>query len=64
MTHTLTRSQWVLLHAIDLDVEGLDVTTMAADLAVLRDEGLAVLHGHVWRPTDQGRLMIALRREI
>lgn len=45
MTHTLTRAQWNLLHAIDL--EGLDVTTMA-----------------VWRPTEQGRLLVALRREI
>lgn len=62
MSHTLTRAQWNLLHAIDL--EGLDVTTMAADLVVLRDEGLAVLDGNVWRPTEQGRLLVALRREI
>lgn len=58
----LTRPQWALLHA--LDVAGLDLTTLPTDLAALNRMGLIELSRDAWSPTEQGHLLIALRRQV
>ncbi|BCP53758.1 hypothetical protein K32_23750 [Kaistia sp. 32K] len=63
MTHQLTRPQWALLHALEID--GLDFASLPSDLVALEVDGLIELVGSQrWSPTEAGRLLIALRREI
>ena len=59
---TLTATQWVLMNAIELG--NLDLDRMAENLEFLRYHGLIEHAGNFWRPTEQGKLLIALRRQI
>lgn len=58
----LTKSQWVLMNAIELG--NLDVANIQSDLDQLHRKGLVEKIGDVWRPTSDGRFLIALRRRI
>lgn len=58
----LIRSQWTLLHAIG--VGGAGSAPSLADLTVLSGLGLIEEFRNVWRPTERGRLMIAMRQQI
>jgi hypothetical protein len=58
---TLTGAQWALMHAIELGK--LDLETLDNDLRTLRQLGLVEFQ-NAWHPTEEGRLLIALRRQI
>ncbi|MET4634710.1 hypothetical protein [Kaistia defluvii] len=58
----LTVPQWILMNAIELGV--LDLENLESDLDFLRVRGLIERVAGIWRPTEQGKLLIALRRQI
>lgn len=58
----LTISQWVLMNAIELG--NLDLDHLAEDLRFLQEQDLVEHVGAFWQPTEQGKLLIALRRQI
>jgi hypothetical protein len=58
----LTVPQWVLMNAIELGV--LDLENVESDLDLLSGRGLIERVAGIWRPTEQGKLLIALRRQI
>jgi hypothetical protein len=61
-TPTLTASQWAVMHAVELGT--LDVATLAEDLEALAKYGLLEYVDGIWRPTQEGRMLVALRRQI
>jgi hypothetical protein len=61
-TPTLTTSQWAVMHAVELGT--LDVDTLKEDLEALERSGLLEYVDGIWRPTEEGRMLVALRRQI
>jgi len=61
-TPKLTRQQWAVMHAIELGE--LDVEEINDDLATLERLGFAECVAGTWRPTEEGRTLVALRRQI
>jgi coproporphyrinogen III oxidase-like Fe-S oxidoreductase len=59
---TLTVSQWALMHAVEFGT--LDVATLKEDLEMLEAYGLLEYSDGTWRPTQQGRMLVALERQI
>jgi hypothetical protein len=61
-TPRLTRQQWAAMHAIELGE--LDVDELKEDLTALKGYGLAEYVDGTWRPTEEGRALVAMRRQI
>jgi len=61
-TRTLTAAQWGLMHALELGQ--LDLATLYENLEVLEKFGLIEFSRKAWRPTEEGGLLVALRRQI
>lgn len=61
-TRTLTASQWAVMHALELG--NLDLETIQKDVRILEGFGLLEFVDGIWRPTLEGRTLVALRRQI
>jgi hypothetical protein len=61
-TRTLTASQWAVMHAVELGT--LDLATLQEDLEALQAAGLLEYVDGIWRPTEEGQMLVALRRQI
>ncbi len=61
-TPILTPSQWAVMHAVELG--NLDLESLKDDLKTLKDYGLVEFVTGAWRPTEEGRTLVALRRQI
>lgn len=59
---SLSKDEWLALHAIG--ATKLDPVPAAPVVARLIDLGLIEVHGTGWRPTPEGWLLTALRRQI
>jgi hypothetical protein len=58
----LSRPQWLLLRAVEFG--GFDVDELSEEFTFLNLHKLLEFTRGKWRPSDEGRLLIALRREI